>query len=98
MSTPVTLTTDNVSTLLTLPSQVASLSTAVSEQTLTTLLSGVTLLSTTTGPGYVQILSTPTALTIGSRVIGNKNQSDLIFIPSELPVSVNVPAIFFPAS
>jgi hypothetical protein len=97
MSTPVTLTTDNVSTLLTLPSQVASLSTAVSDQTLTTLLSGVAVLSAT-GPGYVQILSTPTALTIGSRLVGNKNQSDLIFIPSELPVSVNVPATFFTAS
>jgi len=97
MSTPVTLTTDNVSTLLTLPSQVASLSTAVSEQTLTTLLGGVAVLSAT-GPGYVQILSTPTALTIGSTLVGNKNQSDLIFIPSKLPVSVNVHATFFTAS
>ena len=75
----------------------SALSTEVSNRILTSVSSAISILSSS-GPGYLQILSTPTTVTVGSVTIGDLQASNVVFIPANLSVGVNVSAAFFSAN
>jgi hypothetical protein len=65
--------------------------------TLTTLSSAFNTL-TTTGPGYLQIISNSTNVSIGNVAIGTFNPPTTIFIPANMPFSTNLSSSFFAAT